>query len=195
VSVSPVPPGYQTLTPYLIVDGATRALAWYSQAFNARELMRISAPGDRIGHGELAIGDSRIMLADEAPAHDAMAPGTFGGSPVSLHLYVRDADAVIARAAAAGNDQSPAGEQVLRRPHGHTARPLRSYLAYRNAHRGRNGGGDRTPRRRYVELRPAILVADPSQPMPTHPHRDRSRQPRFQRLSLRLRRPQLDLGG
>jgi PhnB protein len=74
----------------------------YCHAFNARELMRISAPGDRIGHAEIEIGDSRIMLADEAPAHDAKGPVTFGGSPVSLHLYVPDADAVIARAAAAG---------------------------------------------------------------------------------------------
>lgn len=100
--VSPVPNGYHTLTPYLILDGATRALAWYTEAFSARELMRISAPGDSIGHAEIEIGDSRIMLADEAPAHDAKAPGAFGGSPVSLHLYVPDVDAMIAQAAAAG---------------------------------------------------------------------------------------------
>jgi PhnB protein len=100
--VSPVPPGYHTVTPYLIVDGATRALAWYTQAFNAREFMRISSPGDRIGHAEIEIGDSRIMLADESPAHDAKSPGAFGGSPVSLHLYVSDVDAIIAQAVAAG---------------------------------------------------------------------------------------------
>jgi PhnB protein len=100
--VSPVPPGYHTLTPYLIVDGAARALAWYTQAFNARELMRLSAPGGKIGHAEIEIGDSRIMLADESPTANAKAPGAFGGSPVSLHLYVPDVNATIAQAAAAG---------------------------------------------------------------------------------------------
>jgi PhnB protein len=100
--VSPVPPGYHTLTPYLIVDGAVRALAWYAQAFGARERMRLSAPGGTIGHAEIEIGDGRIMLADESPAMGAKAPGAFGGSPVSLHLYVPDVDATMAKAIAAG---------------------------------------------------------------------------------------------
>ncbi len=102
MSVSPIPPGYHSLTPYLIMDGATRALSWYTQAFGARELMRLAAPGDRIGHAEIEIGDSRIMLADEAPEHDAKAPAAFGGSPVSLHLYVPDVDATVARAVSVG---------------------------------------------------------------------------------------------
>ena len=102
MAVSPVPPGYHSLTPYLIVNGATRALAWYVEAFGARELMRLVTPGGKIGHAEIAIGDSRVMLADEAPSHDARAPGAFGGSPVSLHLYVADVDATMARAVAAG---------------------------------------------------------------------------------------------
>jgi len=102
MTVSPVPTGYHTLTPYLIVDGATRALAWYADAFGATEVMRLPAPGGRIGHAEIEIGDSRIMLADEAPAHDAKAPAAFGGSPVSLHLYVADVDATMAKAVAAG---------------------------------------------------------------------------------------------
>jgi PhnB protein len=110
--VSPVPPGYHTLTPYLIVDGATKALAWYAEAFGARELMRLSAPGGKIGHAEIEIGDSRIMLADEAPVHDAKAPGAFGGSPVSLHLYVSDMDAVMAKAVAIGATvKSPAEDK------------------------------------------------------------------------------------
>ncbi len=100
--VSPIPPGYHSLTPYLIVDGADRALSWYSLAFGARELMRLKAPEGRVGHAEMEIGDSRVMLADEAPAHDARAPGAFGGSPVGLHLYVPDVDATIARAVAIG---------------------------------------------------------------------------------------------
>jgi PhnB protein len=102
MSVSPVPTGYHNLTPYLVVDGAAAALAWYTKAFNAREMMRLAAPGEKIGHAEIEIGDSRIMLADEAPAHNAKAPGAFGGSPISLHLYVPDVDAVVARATAAG---------------------------------------------------------------------------------------------
>lgn len=100
--VSPVPPSYHTLTPYLIVDGAARALTWYAQAFDARERMRLSAPGGTVGHAEIEIGDSRIMLADEQPAIGAKAPGAFGGSPVSLHLYVPDVDATVAKAIAAG---------------------------------------------------------------------------------------------
>jgi PhnB protein len=126
--VSPVPPGYHSVTPYLIVDGAARALAWYAEAFGARELMRLSAPGGRIGHAEIEIGDSRIMLADEAPAHDAKAPGAFGGSPVSLHLYLPDVDATMARAAAAGAivkaqpENKFYGDRLgsLRDPFGHT---------------------------------------------------------------------------
>jgi PhnB protein len=102
MSVSPVPTGYHNVTPYLVVDGAAAALAWYTKAFNAREMMRLAAPGEKIGHAEIEIGDSRIMLADEAPAHNAKAPGAFGGSPISLHLYVPDVDAVVARATAAG---------------------------------------------------------------------------------------------
>ena len=100
--VSPVPPGYHTLTPYLIVDGAARALAWYAEAFGAKERMRLPMPGDRIGHAEVEIGDSCVMLADENPAIGAKAPGAFGGSPISLHLYVPDVDATIVRAVAAG---------------------------------------------------------------------------------------------
>ena len=102
MTVPLVPPGYHTLTPYLIVNDAARALSWYGEAFGAKEHMRLPAPGGRIGHAEIDIGDSRFMLADEAPVHDAKAPGAFGGSPVSLHLYVADVDAMMARAVAAG---------------------------------------------------------------------------------------------
>jgi PhnB protein len=100
--VSPVPTGYHAVTPYLIIDGAARALDWYAQAFGATEVMRVSGPDGRIGHAEIEIGGSRIMLADEAPQHNAQAPGAFGGSPVSLHLYVPDVDATMAKAIAVG---------------------------------------------------------------------------------------------
>jgi PhnB protein len=126
--VSPVPAGFHTLTPYLIVDGAAQAIAWYTQTFNASELMRLSAPGGKIGHAELEIGDSRIMLADESPTHDAKAPGAFGGSPISLLIYVPDIDATVARAAATGATiKAPAEDKfygdrmaTLVDPFGHT---------------------------------------------------------------------------
>ena len=126
--VSPVPPGYHSLTPYLIVDGASRALSWYAEALGAREVMRLAGPGGKIGHAEIEIGDSRVMLADENPDMGAKAPGAFGGSPISLHLYVVDVDATIARAAAAGAtvEHPPEdkfyGDRMgsLRDPFGHT---------------------------------------------------------------------------
>src|SRR4051812_34198821 len=96
------PPGFPSLIPYLIVDGASKALDWYTQILNATELMRLPAPGGRVGHAEIEIGDSRIMLADENPEHGAKAPAAFGGSPISLLLYVPDVDATLARAVAAG---------------------------------------------------------------------------------------------
>src|SRR5208337_4199626 len=111
-----------------IVDGAARALAWYAEALGARAVMRLAAPGGRIGHTEIEIGDSRVMLADESPGMGAKAPGAFGGSPVSLHLYVIDVDATIAKAAAAGAtvvnppEDKFYGDRTgsLRDPFGHT---------------------------------------------------------------------------
>jgi PhnB protein len=102
MSVSPVPPGYHSVTPYLIIDGAARALDWYKEAFGATELMRLGGPNGKIGHAEIQIGDSHVMLADENPEIGAKAPPAFGGSPVSLHLYLPDVDAVINKAATAG---------------------------------------------------------------------------------------------
>jgi PhnB protein len=97
-----VPEGYHTLTPYLIVDGAARAIDFYKKAFGAIEAMRLDGIGGKIGHAEIVIGQSRIMLADEHPEMDARGPKALGGSPVTLHLYVDDADAWMARALAAG---------------------------------------------------------------------------------------------
>ena len=98
----PIPDGYRSLTPYLIVDGASRAIEVYKAVFGATERMRLGAPGGRVGHAELEIGDSLIMLADEHPEIGARGPGAYGGSPVGLHVYVADADAVARKAAAAG---------------------------------------------------------------------------------------------
>jgi PhnB protein len=100
--VKPVPDGYRSVTPYLIVADGAEAIAFYQRAFGAVERMRLTRPDGKIGHAELEIGDSLIMLTDEHPPMEARAPGSFGGSPVGIHLYVEDADAVVARAAAAG---------------------------------------------------------------------------------------------
>jgi len=101
-NASAAPAGYHTLTPYLIVAGAARAIEFYRSAFGAREVMRLPGPDGRIGHAEIMIGDSKVMLADEHPEIGARGPIAIGGTPVTLHLYVADADAVVARALAAG---------------------------------------------------------------------------------------------
>ncbi|MCE9596162.1 MAG: VOC family protein [Planctomycetes bacterium] len=101
-SVKPIPDGYHTLTPYLIVHDAKAALAFYERAFDAVELFRMPAPDGRIGHAEIRIGDSRVMLADEYPEIGAKSPRAYGGSPVRLMIYVTDCDAVFVRAVAAG---------------------------------------------------------------------------------------------
>jgi len=101
-SVKPIPDGYHTATPYLIVNDAAAALEFYKNAFGATERLRIPAPGGKIGHAEIMIGDSPIMLADEHPEIGARSPQSFGGSPVSIMLYVEDVDAFVKRAVAAG---------------------------------------------------------------------------------------------
>jgi PhnB protein len=100
--VRPIPEGHPAVSPYLIVDGAARALDFYRKAFGAKELMRHAGPDGRIGHAEVKIGDSIVMLADEHAEVGARAPGAFGGSPVKLHVYVKDVDAVARQAIAAG---------------------------------------------------------------------------------------------
>lgn len=100
--VKPIPEGYASITPYLIAKDAARAIEFYKQAFGATELMRLAQPDGRVGHAEIRIGDSRLMIADEFPEMDARGPQSIGGSPVGLLLYVEDVDAVAARAVAAG---------------------------------------------------------------------------------------------
>src|SRR5262245_4624126 len=100
--VKPVPDGYHNATPYLIVDGAAKALDFYKQVFGAKERMRMPSPGGKVGHAEITIGDSVIMLADEHPEMGARAPKAFGGSPVSLVLYVENVDATVKNAVGAG---------------------------------------------------------------------------------------------
>jgi PhnB protein len=97
-----IPEGYHSVTPYLAVDDAAGAIAFYKKAFGAAEVMRMPAPGGKVGHAEIEIGGSRIMLADEYPDMGFRSPRAYGGSPVGLHLYVADVDAVARQAVAAG---------------------------------------------------------------------------------------------
>lgn len=97
-ATSPIPAGYHAITPYLIVKGGVRALDWYQRVLGAEERMRIEGPNGTIGHAEIIIGGSTIMLADEFPDMGARSPESFGGTPVGLMLYVNDCDAVFARA-------------------------------------------------------------------------------------------------
>ena len=98
----PIPEGYHTATPYLIIGGAAEAIEFYQKAFGATELFRFPAPDGKIGHAEIKIGDSPIMLADEYPEMGYKGPQTLGGSPVSIMIYVDDVDTVFDRAVAAG---------------------------------------------------------------------------------------------
>ena len=101
-TVRQIPGGYHTITPYLSIDGAARAIEFYKKAFGAEELFRMAQPDGRVGHAELQIGDSRLMLADEYPEMNFRGPSSIGATPVMLHLYVEDVDAAFARAVAAG---------------------------------------------------------------------------------------------
>ena len=97
-----IPDGYHSITPYLVVQGALEAIEFYKKAFGAIEILRLTLPNGRLGHAELKIGDSPIMLSDEAPEWDARSPQSIGGSPVTISLYVDDVDSVVPTAVAAG---------------------------------------------------------------------------------------------
>jgi PhnB protein len=101
-NVKPIPDGYPQLTPYLCIDGAAQAIDFYGKVFGAKERMRMPAPGGKVGHAELQIGDSVVMLSDEYPEMDVRGPKSIGGTPTTLSLYVDDVDAVVARAVAQG---------------------------------------------------------------------------------------------
>lgn len=109
MSVQPIPAGYHSVTPYLIVDGAEQAIDFYEKVFGAKERMRLPM-GDKLGHAELEIGDSVVMLSDEWPEMDLLGPAKRGGATASVMLYVEDVDQVFARAVAAGATQEKAVE-------------------------------------------------------------------------------------
>lgn len=99
--VKPIPEGYHSVTPYLCCKDAAAAIEFYKKAFGAKELMRMDNQG-KVGHAELQIGDSRIMLADEFPELGFLSPQSVGGSPIMIHLYVEDVDMTANRAVSAG---------------------------------------------------------------------------------------------
>ena len=100
--VNPIPDEYRAATPYLSLSDAARAIDFYKQAFGAREVMRMPAPGGKIGHAEIRIGDAPIMLADECPEMNFRSPQSLGGTPVNIVIYINDVDALVNQAVAAG---------------------------------------------------------------------------------------------
>lgn len=101
-ATNPIPDGYHTVTPYLRIRGAAKAIEFYKKAFGAQEICLMPGPGGQIGHAEVRIGDSMVMLGDEFPHMQAVGPQTLGGTSVGIHLYVPDTDAAYNRAVAAG---------------------------------------------------------------------------------------------
>jgi PhnB protein len=102
MAVKPIPEGYHTVTPYLAVDDAARAIEFYKDAFGANERVRMEAPGGKIGHAELEIGDSLVMLSDPFPQSDSKPPKELGGASGGVFLYVEDVDAAVKQAVNAG---------------------------------------------------------------------------------------------
>jgi PhnB protein len=102
MAVKPVPEGYHTVTPYLAVDDAAEAIEYYKRAFGAKERVRMDTPDGKIGHAELEIGDSLVMLSDPTPQASTKPPKELGGTSASVFLYVEDVDAVVKQAVDAG---------------------------------------------------------------------------------------------
>lgn len=102
MNIQPVPPGFHTLTPYLNIKGADKAIEFYKNAFGAKEIGRIMKSNEYVAHAEIQIGDSKIMIAETVPEWGNKSPLELGGSPICLCLYVEDVDAVFAQALAAG---------------------------------------------------------------------------------------------
>lgn len=146
MKINPIPAGDHSVTPYLIIKGAARALDFYQRAFGATKLMRIPVPGDQIGHAEILLGDSHIMLANERPQTNDFSPQTLGGSPVPRHLYV-PADAMFAQAIAAGASiEAPMEKNFMATVLAPCWTPLRPPLAAVHARRRGVAGGNRAAR-------------------------------------------------
>jgi PhnB protein len=112
MSTPAIPAGHHTVTPYLAIKNAAKALEFYQRAFGATEVYKLLMPDGRLGHAEIRIDDSIIMIADEFPEHGGKSPETLGGTPVSIHLYVENADAFFKKAVAAGaKERKPVMDQ------------------------------------------------------------------------------------
>lgn len=127
MSVKAIPAGHHTVTPYLAIKNAVQALDFYKKAFGATEVNKLIMPDGRLGHAEIRLGDSIIMMADEFPEYGGKSPQTLGGTPVNIHLYVEDVDAFFKNAVAAGaKERKPIKDQFygdrsgqLEDPYGH----------------------------------------------------------------------------
>ena len=127
-AVTPIPEGFHTVTPHLVIKGAAQAIEFYKRAFGAEVLSRMDGPGGSVGHAELKIGDSIIFLADEFPGGPCKSPQTLGGTTATLNLYVPDVDAAFKRAISAGGRETmPVADMFwgdrfgqLQDPFGHT---------------------------------------------------------------------------
>jgi len=102
MATQPIPEGYHTVTPYLAVDDATEAIEYYTKAFGAKERVRMETPDGKVGHAELEIGDSLVMLSDPFPQASTKPPNELSGTSVSVFMYVEDVDAVVKQAVDAG---------------------------------------------------------------------------------------------
>lgn len=112
MAVKPIPEGFHTVTPHLSIKDAAAAIEFYKKAFGAQEMMRLSGPAGMVMHAEIKIGDSPIMIAEEMPDWGNRSPQSLGGTPVTIHLYVEDVDAVARQAESAGaKAQIPVGDR------------------------------------------------------------------------------------
>ena len=124
-NTKPIPEGYHSITPALIVKDGIEAIDFYKKAFGAEERYRMEAPNGKLGHAELKIGDSVFMLADEFPEMKCLSPKSIGGSPVSMYLYVADVDTVFNRAVSAGSKVlDPVKDQFWGDRHGRLEDPF-----------------------------------------------------------------------
>ena len=141
-----IPDGYHSATAYLMVKGAANAIDYYKRAFGATELFRMADEKGTIGHAEIRIGDSVIMLADETPGSVCHTPRSLGGSSVGMMIYVNDVDSVFKRAVEAGQVTAPAHQPVLRRSFRNARGSVRARVDRRDARGRRAARGTETPR-------------------------------------------------